>query len=115
MYCLTAALCNQAKMRFVAVFVILCTVLTNIHNYNCVSVKNQIKDRIISNESYEAPVDNKSLEKSERDINGETVNIETNSAESMDTAADMVYRPLFVYRRIQHSKRRITMYNSFAG
>lgn len=26
-----------------------------------------------------------------------------------------VYRPLYVYRRIEHSKRRITMYNSFAG
>lgn len=26
-----------------------------------------------------------------------------------------VYRPLYVYRRLEHSKRRITMYNSFAG
>lgn len=26
-----------------------------------------------------------------------------------------VYRPLYVYRKVEHSKRRITMYNSFAG
>lgn len=30
-------------------------------------------------------------------------------------SSNLVYRPLFVYRRIQHSKRRITMFNSFAG
>lgn len=28
---------------------------------------------------------------------------------------NLVYRPLFVYRRVQHTKRRITMFNSFAG
>lgn len=36
----------------------------------------------------------------------------------MDTAQsrnNYVYRPLFVYRKIEHSKRRITMYNSFVG
>ncbi|PZC77884.1 hypothetical protein B5X24_HaOG202765 [Helicoverpa armigera] len=30
-------------------------------------------------------------------------------------SSNLVYRPLFVYRKIQHSKRRITMFNSFAG
>lgn len=25
------------------------------------------------------------------------------------------YRPLYVYRKIEHSKRRINMYNAFAG
>lgn len=29
--------------------------------------------------------------------------------------SEYVYQPLYVYRRIEHSKRRITMYNSFAG
>lgn len=38
-------------------------------------------------------------------------------SEYMQTAAsnNYVYRPLFVYRKIEHSKRRITMYNAFAG
>lgn len=38
-------------------------------------------------------------------------------AELISTAEsnNYVYRPLYVYRRIEHSKRRITMYNSFAG
>lgn len=41
---------------------------------------------------------------------------EIQNAESMFPAeSNYVYRPLFVYRRIEHSKRRITMYNSFAG
>lgn len=38
--------------------------------------------------------------------------------EDIDTAAsnnNYEYRPLYVYRKIEHSKRRITMYNSFAG
>lgn len=31
------------------------------------------------------------------------------------TSSSLVYRPLFVYRRIVHNKRRISMYNAFAG
>lgn len=43
--------------------------------------------------------------------------IKLNSKELLSTAESngYVYRPLFLYRRIEHSKRRITMYNSFAG
>lgn len=41
---------------------------------------------------------------------------ESNKSEILNSAAsNYVYRPLFVYRRIEHSKRRITMYNAFAG
>lgn len=37
--------------------------------------------------------------------------------EDMETveSRNYVYKPLYVYRRVEHSKRRITMYNSFAG
>lgn len=28
---------------------------------------------------------------------------------------NLVYQPLYVYRRIEHSKRRINMFNAFAG
>lgn len=41
--------------------------------------------------------------------------IDRNNTESIETAESVVYRPLFVYRRIEHHKRRINMYNAFAG
>lgn len=55
-----------------------------------------------------------------RDINEEDDNISDlndNDKEIFEAAesSNLVYRPLFVYRKIQHSKRRITMFNSFAG
>ena len=43
---------------------------------------------------------------------------ENDGKEMISTAEsnnNYVYRPLFTYRRIEHSKRRITMYNSFLG
>lgn len=41
---------------------------------------------------------------------------DNNENEIIATAdSNYVYRPLFTYRRIEHSKRRITMYNSFLG
>lgn len=38
-------------------------------------------------------------------------------SEIVETAEseNYVYRPLYVYRKIEHSKKRINMYNAFAG
>lgn len=38
-------------------------------------------------------------------------------SEIVETAesGNYVYRPLYVYRKIEHSKKRINMYNAFAG
>lgn len=38
-------------------------------------------------------------------------------SEIVETAEsdNYVYRPLYVYKKIEHSKRRINMYNAFAG
>lgn len=38
-------------------------------------------------------------------------------SEIMETAGsnNYVYRPLYVYRKIEHRKKRINMYNAFAG
>lgn len=43
--------------------------------------------------------------------------IDSKDADVFETAEsrDFVYRPLYVYKRIHHSKRRITMFNAFAG
>lgn len=41
--------------------------------------------------------------------------VEAKNSEMIETAESVVYRPLFVYRKIVHSKRRINMYNAFAG
>lgn len=69
----------------------------------------------------------KDIQKAEQDVididknkTSDTINAskkEIHIPELMDTAASEynVFRPLYVYRRIEHSKRRITMYNSFAG
>lgn len=35
--------------------------------------------------------------------------------ETADSENEYVYRPLFSYRKIEHSRRRFNMYNSFAG
>ncbi|RVE52716.1 hypothetical protein evm_002589 [Chilo suppressalis] len=40
---------------------------------------------------------------------------ENQQPDIMETAESLVYRPLFVYRKIVHSKRRINFYNAFAG
>lgn len=52
-----------------------------------------------------------------REAFDDSFNGNTDNKEAFQTSEsnNLVYRPLFVYRRIQHSKRRITMYNSFAG
>lgn len=53
-----------------------------------------------------------------RDVIKDKINDSSVANNEMIEAAEssnLVYRPLFVYRRIQHSKRRITMFNSFAG
>lgn len=50
---------------------------------------------------------------SKRDQNDE--NEENKELVEAAESNNLEYRPLFVYRRIQHTKRRITMYNSFAG
>lgn len=50
-------------------------------------------------------------------INDVVKSMQNENKEEMAVAEDsnLVYRPLFVYRRIHHSKKRITMFNSFAG
>lgn len=56
--------------------------------------------------------------KSKRDVIADNIDdVNAGNKELIETAesSNLVYRPLFVYRKIQHSKRRITMFNSFAG
>lgn len=61
--------------------------------------------------------DNVSINK--REIIEESGDTNDANKEMFDTAEsnnnNLVYRPLFTYRKIQHSRRRITMFNSFAG
>ena len=70
-------------------------------------------------EENDKPVDMIQQEtKSKRNAVVDDINdVNDGNKELIETAesSNLVYRPLFVYRKIQHSKRRITMYNSFAG
>lgn len=49
-------------------------------------------------------------------VNEVPVNLQADS-EILETAEsnNYVYKPLYVYRKIEHSRRRINMYNAFAG
>ncbi|CAG5049132.1 unnamed protein product [Parnassius apollo] len=62
--------------------------------------------------------DNVKIESEIEEMNKFVGNLKSNvdRIEVLETAgsSNYVYRPLFVYRKIEHSKRRITMYNAFA-
>lgn len=91
-------------MKSVIVFSVFCYILAAYslpienENHSVIDIENQILNPV-----EESRVDNVKI---------------IGDAELISTAESnnkYVYRPLFVYRRIEHSKRRITMYNSFAG
>lgn len=61
-------------------------------------------------------VENQILKPTEEDsVDNDKIISDAELISTAESNNNYVYRPLYVYRRIEHSKRRITMYNSFAG
>lgn len=91
------------NMKLVVIFVMLICVKNNPINASEQSEYNSEDKR-------------KNMEESQDEIDKDKEKpIEANNTEMIETAESVVYRPLFVYRRIEHHKRRINMFNAFAG
>lgn len=65
-----------------------------------------LAENVLNESNNEIPLDNKVPD----------LKVQTD-AEIVETAEsdNYVYRPLYVYRKIEHRKKRINMYNAFAG
>lgn len=94
-------------MKFIVTFVFLSFV---------VLVSTYIIDEAPFQDDEIKELNGKNSSESEED---EKVIIDKRSDDEMFIAAESdneyVYKPLFTYRRIEHTKRRINMYNAFAG
>lgn len=120
-HCVQLFQCIFVIMRLVLVVMVI-FFFDVIFSLNIVRKLDELEEQVnISNDYYEEGADmGKSIDtkRNEKDLdkNEELAKpIKVNDDSDLFVAESQVYRPLFVYRKIEHSRRRINMYNAFAG